>query len=86
MAPGDRRRRLPLEVAFGRTLRRLREDLGVSQEHLAHTSGIYRTHIGMMERGERRPSLATVFRLAGALGIKPSELLQRFEDRVATPD
>lgn len=79
------RRRVPLARAFGDALRDLREGGEWSQEELAHRSGLYRTHIGMLERGERRPSLVTVFRLAGTLGMRPSELLRTFEDRVVPP-
>ena len=55
-------------------MRRRREKLGVSQEHLAHDAGIHRTYIGDIERGVRNPSLVNICRVAKALQVKPSEL------------
>ena len=67
------------EKAFGRVLRVLRRDRGISQEELGFESGYHRTYVGMLERGEKSPSLRTVFRLAIALRVKPSEIVQRVE-------
>lgn len=80
--PPQARGGVPLEQAFGEALRSLRESQELSQEELAHRSGIYRTHVGMLERGQRRPSLVTVFKLARALELEPSEMLQSFERKV----
>ncbi len=49
--------------------------MGVSQEEFADLSGHHRTYIGFLERGERCPNIATLERIAGALGTKVSELL-----------
>ncbi len=67
------------EEAFGATLRALREERGLSQEALAFDSGYHHTYIGLLERGRKSPSLGTLYRLAQALGIAPSELLRRAE-------
>ena len=66
-------------VAFGQVLRRARERVGLSQEELAYRCGRHRTLISMLERGIRQPSLTTVFRLAGELDIKASQLIKRIE-------
>jgi transcriptional regulator with XRE-family HTH domain len=51
----------------------------MSQEELAHESGYHRNYIGILERGEKSPSLRTLFNLAGALTISPSDILKRVE-------
>lgn len=59
---------------FGRRVRHLRLQLGISQEELAHRCNLHRTYIGGIERGERNPSLRNIVRIAKALGISPSKL------------
>jgi transcriptional regulator with XRE-family HTH domain len=68
--------------AFGQALRSLRTERGLSQESLALASGHDRSYIGLLERGENVPSLDTLFRLAGALGVAPSVFLAQFEAAV----
>jgi len=67
-------------AALGRAVRTFREDLGISQEELADRSGMHRTYVGGIERGERNVSYANMLRLAGALGVPASRLLSRAED------
>jgi transcriptional regulator with XRE-family HTH domain len=67
------------EQAFGRVLRRIREERSVSQEALAYMGGYHRTYIGQLERGEKSPSLRTIFALAGSLDVTPSNLLKEVE-------
>jgi transcriptional regulator with XRE-family HTH domain len=61
---------------FGRRLRRLRRDRDLSQEALAHLAGLDRTYVSGVERGERNPTLVNVSRLAGALGVEFTVLLE----------
>ena len=68
-----------IEGTFGGILRALRLGRGMSQEELAHVSGYHRNYIGILERGEKSPSLRTLFNLAGALTISPSDILKRVE-------
>ena len=62
-------------VAFGKSVRRFRHGLGISQETLAAKAGIHRTYIGGIERGERNPTLTTIHRLAEVLEVSASELI-----------
>jgi len=62
-------------MALGQAVRDLRSARGVSQEDLAHLSGMHRTYLGGIERGTRNPSFTNLARLADALEVRPSELL-----------
>lgn len=67
------------EQAFGCVLRKIREERSVSQEALAYMGGYHRTYIGQLERGEKSPSLRTIFALAASLDVTPSNLLSEVE-------
>ncbi len=67
--------------AFGDACREAREKTGLSQEGLGFESEMDRTYVSGIERGVRNPTLKTIARLARALGIRPSVLLRRAEDR-----
>ncbi|HEU4906145.1 MAG TPA: helix-turn-helix transcriptional regulator [Solirubrobacterales bacterium] len=60
------------EVAhhFGHNLRRLRKRAGISQEELGFRSGLHRTEVGLLERGERVPRIDTMIKVATGLGVK----------------
>lgn len=64
-----------LRPAFGRRLRRLREQLGLSQEELAERAETHWTYISRIERGQHNPGLNMIGRLAHALGLSPADLL-----------
>lgn len=61
---------------FGRNLRKRRVALGLSQEKLAERAGVHRTYVGSVERGERNVSLENIARLARALGLSASTLME----------
>ena len=64
-----------LRVQLAANVRRLRLQAGLSQEGLAEETGLHRTYIGSVERGERNLSVDNIERLAAALHVPPSELL-----------
>ncbi len=64
-------------LLFARTLRKKREAAGLSQEELADISGLHRTYVSSVERGERNISIDNIERLANALNLEPSALLGR---------
>lgn len=76
---GKRVRELLDPVIVGKVIQRFREDKGISQEVLSGLAGIGRTHLSSIERGVRRPTLETFFRIAEALQTKPSTMLAEIE-------
>lgn len=71
--------RSPAHGALGRAIRQSRGRRGISQEELANRSGLHRTYVGGIERGERNPSFTNILRIADALGVRASELLAAME-------
>ncbi len=65
--------------AFGQVLRELRIAKKLTQEELADLAGFDRTFVGFLERGERNPSLETVFALSAALGTSASRVIAKIE-------
>jgi transcriptional regulator with XRE-family HTH domain len=65
-----------LRLILAKNMRRLRSQHGLSQEAFALKSGIHRTYIGGIERGERNVTLETVARIAVAFGVDPADLLR----------
>ena len=62
-------------AAVGKTIAERRRDLGFSQEDLAEEAGLHRTYVGSVERGERNVSLINLVKIAVALRIPLSRLL-----------
>ena len=64
---------------IGKTIRRLRDEKGLSQEVFSGLAALDRTHYSKIERGQRTPTLETIFKIAIALEMKPSELIHEIE-------
>jgi len=70
---------MSIEKFFGQVLQQLRKERGLSQEKLGFESGYHRTYISQLERGKKSPSLQTIFQLAKALKVEPSEIVERIQ-------
>jgi len=70
-----------LETKLGVILRTLRLEKGLSQEELAIDSGLDRTYISLLERGLRKPTLSTIFKIADVLKVPPSSIVKELEKR-----
>ena len=64
------------QLQCGETVREMRLALDLSQEMLAELTGLHRTYIGSVERGERNISLQNIVSIAHALQVSPAELLK----------
>lgn len=60
---------------FGERVRFLRKERDLSQEEFAEKAGLHRTYIGMIERAEKNITLINIEKIADALEISTSELL-----------
>lgn len=67
--------RIALSKLIGANIRKYRIQRDVSQEHLALDSGIHPAYISKLERGEKCPTIDTLYRLARALGIPVYKLI-----------
>jgi transcriptional regulator with XRE-family HTH domain len=74
--PMSPKREETILLGFGKRLRGLREAANLSQESFADISGLDRTYVGGVERGERNISLVNLHRISTALGISLQELFR----------
>ena len=70
-------------VVVGRVIQDYREKKGLSQEVVSGFADIGRTHLSAIERGERKPTLETFFRICDALQVRPSEMMEKIEECIA---
>ena len=66
----------------GKVIQRYREEKGLSQEVLSGFADIGRTHLSAIERGVRKPTLETFFKISEALDVRPSVLLAAIENEI----
>ena len=69
-------------IIVGQVLQKFREQKKQSQELVSGFAGIGRTHLSAIERGERKPTLDTFFKIADALGDKPSIIMAAIEEEL----
>jgi transcriptional regulator with XRE-family HTH domain len=74
-----RRNKPDIRERFGFALKARREELGLTQEDLAHQAGIHRTYLSDVERGTRNICLLNIERVAAALSLPISALFQLVE-------
>lgn len=63
---------------FGGTVRRLREERGLTQAQLAESAELSSTYLGILERGENVPTLSVILQIASALDLHPMELFRDY--------
>ena len=68
--------------AVGKAIRDLRKEKGISQDVLSGFAGIARTHLTMIENGTKQANFETLWKIALALDIRPSELVARIEQEI----
>ncbi len=71
-------------VAFGKVLRQLRQEAGLTQEQLGFEADLRRTYVSILELGQQTPSLTTILKLANALNQTGSAVVGMVEDELAT--
>jgi transcriptional regulator with XRE-family HTH domain len=71
---------MSISISFGRIIKNIREERGISQEILADRADLNRSYVGEVERGTAMPSLSTITKLARALNLSAADLLARYEN------
>ena len=69
-------------LAIGKAIRNLRKKKGISQDVLSGMAGIARTHLTMIENGDKQATFETLWKLANALDMRPSELVAQIEREI----
>lgn len=69
-------------VIVGKVMQEFREEKGLSQEVVSGLADIGRTHLSAIERGERKPTLETFFRICEAMQTRPSAVIAVIEERI----
>lgn len=69
-------------VLVGNVIASIRKRKGISQEVLSGLADIGRTHLSAIERGERKPTLETLYRISCALDIKMSDIILEIEANI----
>lgn len=66
----------------GEAITHCRKSKNLSQEVLSGLADIGRTHLSAIERGERKPTLETLYRISVALGMNMSDIVKEMEKRL----
>ena len=69
--------------AAGKVIRRLRNERNLSQEVFSGFAGLARSHLAMIETGDKQPNFETIWRIALAFDIPPHKLVQLIEEEAA---
>ena len=63
-------------IRFGQNLKRIRTEKGITQGDIVRTLGFSRSFVSNIENGKTNPTLATIAKLAKAIGVSSDELLK----------
>ena len=66
----------------GEVIAEFRKKKGISQEVLSGLADIGRTHLSAIERGERKPTLETLYRISTAMDVKMSDIVVEIEKKL----
>ena len=71
-----------IDHAFGKVIKKQRLSEEFTQEAISEETGLARSYISELEMGKKDPSLFTIFKLAKALKIKPSLIIDEIENLI----
>lgn len=71
-----------LQTAFGTALRKQRHALDLSQEELAHRSGITMRYVSLLETGKRVPTIIVFVAIARAFGLSAQDFMRHVEELI----
>ena len=71
------------QIAVGQVIRRIRTQKHMTQELLSGFAGIARSHLSMIENGSKQANMETIWRIALALEMSPSQLVAAIEEEIA---
>lgn len=71
-------------AAFGKVLRQLRMEAGLTQEQLGLEADLRRTYVSILELGQQQPTLTTIVKLAKALDRSATEIMGKVEAEMAS--
>ena len=69
-------------IIVGKVIQEFREKKNLSQEVVSGLGDIGRTHLSAIERGVRKPTLETFFKICDAMDVKPSVVIKEIENRI----
>ena len=71
------------QVTVGQVIRKFRTQKHMTQELLSGFAGIARSHLSMIENGTKQANMETIWRIALAVEMSPSQLIAAIEDEIA---
>ncbi len=69
--------------AVGKVIRKLRKEKGLSQEVFSGLAGIARSHLSMIESGDKHANFETIWKIANAFKIPPHQLVKVIEEEIS---
>jgi transcriptional regulator with XRE-family HTH domain len=67
---------MDMRKLVGRNVLRIRKNKNITQERLAELSGFSQQYISGLEKGQRNPTVVTIYELSQALGVNYIEILK----------